>query len=554
MVAFDGSESCQRAEAYYHDYLQDPRNPSVPQSVIAHIEECIYCQSRVRTLGEALCEVDSRDWSALLERDSQVIAELRSHFEYLDELLACAQVKPFLCSLVSPSMRIRIPTPITVHLDQCAPCADDLESLRQLDLGADQLVRLGRLFGESPQDVPRLCPRGQSHATAFATMSFEGIPSEILGHLCACPRCRRQVYEQRQEFLNRSQNTRVQASSPACENITTSRLFDYVIPYGLRPESFRGQPHRDLAEHLRRCPTCLERMQHIHCTISQIAERPDSDVATVYTGQGQEEVASGDILPTPYAAYPIDVHVVRSRRATRDNSAITGRLKRRMAGAAARPFARVAFLAAAMIPLAVVFILSMPAASALSIRQVDRALAKARTVHISVFGNDSTNPIQQFWISRSRELVISESGSVQRIFDLERRQATIVPSGTAPLEHMDLDRRDREALERLMRHYLESSLDNAPVDAELSHRSEDSGTTHAGLDVYELTWSRAAGAGVSIPRKLTIYIDPLSKLPLRQEFSSWVPAIEDWHVQTVLYEYPDEDEIEAHRQTLLSVK
>ena len=86
MVAFDGSEWCQKAEAYYHDYLQDPRNPSVPEAVAVHIEACTNCQSRIRTLREALRELDEHTQVTLPDKDSRVIDELQSHFEYLDEL------------------------------------------------------------------------------------------------------------------------------------------------------------------------------------------------------------------------------------------------------------------------------------------------------------------------------------------------------------------------------------------------------------------------------------------------------------------------------------
>lgn len=559
MVAFDGSEWCRQAEAYYHDYLQDPRDPSIPEAVVAHIEACTHCQSRVQTLRETLRELNEHARMTLPEKDSQVIRELQSHFEYLDELLVCAQAKPFLCGLLAPSARIRVPTPITVHLDQCAACAEDLESLRGLELGTDQSARLGRLYRENVHDIGRLCPRAQSHATAFAAMAFEGIPSEILQHLCICPRCRQHVYEQRQELLNRALDVKAQARPLRCEEATMAGLFDYVIPYGLQSDDFRDPSHRDRAEHIRSCPACLEALQHIHSTISQIAERPDSDVATIYTAQDPNEVAGADIQPTPYGAYPIDVHVVHSRKPSGDDATIVTRLKRRIAQTTARPIARVAFLAAAMIPLAVLFIISLPAASALSIRQVDHAVARAKTVHVSMLGNDD-KVMLQWWIARDKGLVIWEPGFGQaqapKIYDLKRGQVTTVPWESAPLEYRNLDRSERQAVERSMRVHLESSAleDSVPRDAEMTRRSEDPETGHTGLDVYELTWDRPSGTGASSPRKLTLYIDPVTKLPKRREFFTWVPGLEEWHVQKVLYEYPDEETIEARRQELLSAR
>jgi len=137
MVALDGSESCRDAEVYYHDYMQDPRDPSVPPSVAVHIEHCLHCRRRIETLQQALRELEDRPERALSEKNSQLIAELQLHFEHIDDPLACADVKPFLCRLLSQLVRFRIPTPVTVHVDQCAQCADDLDSLRQLALGVD---------------------------------------------------------------------------------------------------------------------------------------------------------------------------------------------------------------------------------------------------------------------------------------------------------------------------------------------------------------------------------------------------------------------------------
>jgi hypothetical protein len=60
--------------------------------------------------------------------------------------------------------------------------------------------------------------------------------------------------------------------------------------------------------------------------------------------------------------------------------------------------------------------------------------------------------------------------------------------------------------------------------------------------------------GASNPRKLTLYIDPVTKLPKRREFFTLVPGLKEWHVQKVLYEYPDEETIEARRQELLTAR
>ena len=555
MVAFDGSESCREAEAYYHDYLQDPRDPSVPRSVAGHIDRCAYCQGRVQSLREALCDLDRRPQPTPAEGDLQLIDELQSHFEYVDEPLVCAQVKPFLCRLLSPSVRIRIPTPITVHVDQCAACAKDLESLRQFDLDAERLARLGALLEPHRQEDPCLCLRARSHAAALALLSPESMSPEILDHVCTCAHCRREVYRHRQHLLDHARLSQPQTRLSVCEQITTSDLLDWAIPYGLRPEFFWTERQQALREHIRSCPACLERMQQIHRVVADIAERADSGVTTVYAPEDYAEMPFDDARMTSSEICPLDVQVPRRDMAVASKSlGIAGRLKRRVSRTASDPLARIAFLAAAMIPLAVLFVRSLPAASALSIRQVDRVLAKARTVHVSVFGQDKAEPIQQLWISRAEGLVISELASERMIHNLRSGQTTIIPSGRGTFEHAELDSGEREKIERSARRFLEFSLDSAPLDAELILHPEAASPADVGLEIYELAWDQASDIGTSLPRKLRLYIDPVTRLPLRQEFSSWVAATNDWRVQTTVYEYPDEERIEARRQALLSAK
>lgn len=548
MVAFDGSELCHEAELYYHDYLENPGDPSVPVSVRLHIGSCTRCRQRLQALREALCELDGQGESVLPETDLQLITELQSHFEHLNEPLACAHVKPFLCRLLSPSVRIRIPTPVTVHVDRCASCSNDLDSLRQLTLGTEQLARLGRLYEGGLNEEQCACLT-ESQVDAAASARFGNMTSCVLGHLCVCPRCRQEVYERRQIHLVRLGCQTAQVGPLHCEDISPADLFDCAVPYGLQPAFFQTVAQRDLREHVRSCPQCLERMQQIHRTVFQIAERADSDVVTVYATNG----LGGTTLPHPASsscgAYPIHVRTERHHRG------IAGRLMHRLGGPTVRPLVSAAFLVAAMIPLTVLFVVSVPSASGLSIRQVDQILGRVKTVRISVFRENQNEPFRQTWISRNRGVVISEVGSESRIYDLANRRAMVVRAGSETVEHINLNRSETEAVERFVRRILESSLlDDAPLDAELTRRPESSGPTHARLDVYELTWDRSSDLRAPLPGKLRIYVDPITRLPQRHELFSWVPAMNDWHVQTSLYEYPPDDEIEAYRRTRLGLK
>ena len=91
-------------------------------------------------------------------------------FQLLDEHVACRDVKCFLPKLALACAQIRIPTPVTVHVDHCPQCTEDLAALRELNLTAPQLKRLSRFFETGRgEDVPpwrSQCqpqPEGQDH-------------------------------------------------------------------------------------------------------------------------------------------------------------------------------------------------------------------------------------------------------------------------------------------------------------------------------------------------------------------------------------------------------
>jgi hypothetical protein len=73
---------------------------------------------------------------------------LKSHFAYVDKPVSCKLVRPFIPTLLNSAVTARVPTPITVHLDNCSQCRRDLETVRKLGLEPGQLCRLGELFAD----------------------------------------------------------------------------------------------------------------------------------------------------------------------------------------------------------------------------------------------------------------------------------------------------------------------------------------------------------------------------------------------------------------------
>ncbi len=328
------------AVKWYYEFVVG-YGPDVPEAIIRHVRRCLVCRKQIARLKEAVRGAggETRGSRSTMKRD--VIDTLSLHFGCLEERVTCGRVKPFLPGLLLPSVQVRIPTPITVHIDHCPECAEDLQALRRLGLTAEQLERLEQLYRSDSLDTspraglktgsawpklvrPRLrlagalrCRRARSGISAFVRGRLEDLDAETLNHLCTCPRCRPHVRRNRQDLLENQTND---AGSPtACAaDIPLAQLFDYAVPYGRTanvaqppwrgrpalvsaegvPPSDCGQDARDTQgqdalatfvpaaevppDHVETCPACLRRIQELDETIYGIAERADSGVATVY--------------------------------------------------------------------------------------------------------------------------------------------------------------------------------------------------------------------------------------------------------------------------------
>jgi len=542
MVALNRGASCRNAEPYYYDFLLGPSKPAVPDSVADHIRNCAHCREAVRRLEEALAESETASAADPPKNDAGLIDALSLHFEYIGEYVTCAQVKPFLPALSMPSAQIRIPTPITVHLDNCPQCVADLDAIGGLNLNAEQLARLSRLFGESPSGNSALCRRAEASIPILGSGSPAEIDAEILDHLCVCPPCRARLYEYRQEVLTKQRSDEPGASASACDGLCPADIFDCVIPYGLTATG----PESPTAAHVRACPACLEKMQSLHRTLYDIAERADSDTVTVYDtkDQGKQARANAD---DRYARYGIDVRVIghagepvpgRFRPAADTRTA----RKRRILRPAIKPFVKAAALAA-LIPLALVLLVHTRSASGTGPDEIANAFAKAANVHVQLFHPDRTEPIRELWVSRQANVLMMTEGVGHVLYDVnakERRLAT--PLGEIA-EPAVLDERERRNVRNTMEGCLGLSLAGIPVDRQWQHVAHDDAR---GIDVCELTWRTHVGSGSTYLVKWEVAIDSTTKLPAQTRLFRKYSAESEWECQSRReFTYPTEAEIRS---------
>ncbi len=158
---------CEEAKLYYYDFLCDESSGLIAQSISDHIERCRNCQKQINQLKVALSQKECIRSEQGQDR-AAVTTMLQLHFAYIAEHVTCETVRPFLPGLLDPAIEIRIPTPITVHLDNCPRCDEDLKAIQKLNLNSTQLYGLSQFFAKGPSKDTTEFPDMPAAVTAMA--------------------------------------------------------------------------------------------------------------------------------------------------------------------------------------------------------------------------------------------------------------------------------------------------------------------------------------------------------------------------------------------------
>ncbi len=147
------SPTCHCAALYFYDFLYHDAESNIPKNILSHISQCSYCKFQINRLRNII--FDRNDLSAKKTQLLVLIKKLKLHFSYVNAPVTCGIAKLFFISLSDSICPIRIPTPITVHIESCQPCNDDLKTIVELNLTEQQLGQLENLLKQSgPQEVP----------------------------------------------------------------------------------------------------------------------------------------------------------------------------------------------------------------------------------------------------------------------------------------------------------------------------------------------------------------------------------------------------------------
>jgi hypothetical protein len=534
----NGKDLCQEARGYYYELLC--RDGAVPETIARHVEGCAFCQEEIRRLGNALHEADAPSKPSA----GPVISALNRQFEFLGEQVRCSHVKPFLPDLVASSPRIRIPTPITVHVEKCPQCAKDLAAIGELDLPAGQLKRLGEFYSMAAIDDPAQDEPEPSTA-ALAAFSFDGSRPEDLDRVSRSPQRRRWIYEQRALATISLDAEPNRAGVLQCSEVSTADLFDFVLPFGLDAAVIRGATGRRdaVGTHIRRCRACLERVQSLHRTIYEIADRADSAVRTVCQCRKDADGVSEAGVDCAHR-YPLDVWVLQDQRTAQAGVAESSRecdrstRRSRIRSMTRSPLLQGSASLAAVVALVAIlsFMMKTDAAKGTNFGDLDKKVQSARNVHLKSFLAGDPEPTYEKWRSGDLNKFAIVSARTCQVIDLNQGTKVIVDSNGLPGAPIELSPSQLDNCRISMNE--DNPFADAPPEDELIEVPSDSSDP---LSPRRLTYEITRDAS-----KWKVFVDPVRRLPTRAEFFRWNSAGLSWdHTGTIELTYPTKAEMES---------
>ena len=556
MMAVNPNSICKQAQAYYYEYLRGQTQERIPAKMLAHIDKCRFCQDGVNQLKTILAESEKHITESTGQTNSAITTVLRLHFAYIGAFVTCETVRPFLPSLADPALEIGVPTPITVHLDKCQQCANDLETIRQLNLTCKQLHQLGQLFAEESAVDAETCAKARNAIPSVVAMVFSETNAEVLKHLCTCPDCRELLYKDRGARSEKLSGN-LEQSPISCDAISAADIFNYVVPYGFDPENDQYAMFRQsLTSHLINCPKCLGKMQELHNTVYSILERQESGIVTRFKVDASAQDCIVSDSTNTHEDWPIEVQVF-------DKSSETDRIEARGSGVAVprkgkqklstlsiRPFIKPAAVAAAVL-LVAILLLNGPVAKAVDLGQIYKALEQIKNVYLIRFVPEKSEPIQEIWISQALNIKMFKTETQCVLWDIKGKSRKSRDLNIGSIKIVELNDDILAKVEETMDVPWDllpfDNISAVPQDAKWQQVADENvETTLSNTEVYDLVWIDKSLIGSIIHRKWRAYVEIETTLPKRIEWWEKLAEDEEYELTTAInVSYPATVEIQA---------
>ena len=558
MIAPNYNKLCVEAERHYFDFLRGEAEQPVPSEVIDHIMGCHHCREQMSQLEAMLAESKEQPQTHLAQSQMTTNAILKLHFSFVGKHVNCADARPFLPNLLVPATQIRIPTPITAHIDNCDQCREDSKKLQNLGLSHKQLITLSEVFADELDADETDCAAAREAIPAVVAMAFGRTDAKTLRHLSLCPECRQELYKFRQTILEQTKilhsRNEAQKNIFPCSSVGATDVFEYCIPYGIDPTSDEYAKFRkSLTTHIICCDECLDKIQQLHKTISCIAERPESGVATVFHIDTTANVETESI----YAGFPVRVEMAdlgsQEQPHIEEHENV---VKFKSASRNLRPLLKIAIPAAAMLMLGVGLFFNVPAAKGLGIEQIYRAIDMAKNIHISSFVVDNQKPVQETWIARNSGLYVTKTENDCTLSNISDHIQKSKDLGTGIIKQTSLSGNALAGIVTQVRSSLHimpfRTPTDIPADAKWSEITDSELIVKAGnTKVYELSWAENAYDGSITQKSWQVFMDTSTNLPnkiqwFKQSASDSGPVLES----IMIIEYPGDEEILAKTEAM----
>jgi len=522
--------------------------------MLAHIDNCRFCQAAVNQLKIVLAKSEEHTAESIGQTNSAVTANLSLHFAYTGALVTCKTIRPFLASLADPALAVGMPTPITVHLDKCQQCANDTETIRQLNLSHKQLCRLSQLFAEESAVDAEVCAKTRNAISSVGAMVFSETNAEVLRHLCTCPDCRELLYKDRQSRGEKLSGN-IKQSPISCDAISATDIFDYVVPYGFDPENDQYAMFRQsLPSHLINCAKCLSKMQQLHNTVYGILERRESGIVTCFK---MEDTNRDSTVVSPDEAYkdwPIKVQVFDKSKlvpvAPTGPAEFPTRLKQKVCALNLKQFVKLV-AAAAVISIVALLVFNGPVARAVDLGQIYKALEQIKNVCLTSFVPGKAKPTQKIWISQALNIKMFKTEAECVLWNIKNKSKKSRDLNTGSIKIVELNDDILAKVEGTMDVPWGllpfNNISVVPEDAKWQQvADENTETIITNTEVYDLMWIEKSLIGSIIHRKWRAYIEIETTLPKRIEWWEKLAEDEEYELTTVInVSYPATVEIQV---------
>jgi hypothetical protein len=554
MISADSNSICEQAQPHYYEYVCGELRERIPVEILAHIEKCRSCRAELGRLKTVLDESEEAAKNGG-QTTAAAVTNLKLHFAYAGASVTCDKVKPFIPTFATSALEVRVPTPITVHIDKCQQCANDLEVIRQLNLTYRQLCRLGQIFADKHARETVGCSQAQADILPVAAMSFSETDAEVLRHFCTCPACREQLYQHRETVCTELPSNEGGQDRFSCEEVSAADIFDYCFPYGIDPANDQYAKFRPaLTPHLRQCPTCLVKMQQLHRKVYDIADRHDSGVITCFTVKKEIKETTAAESEDLYADWPVKVEVLGEPRPEPEvvsGTTVSPRLSKPTAAKLSfRQLLKPAAVAAALV-IGALLLLNVPVAKGMDLGQVYQALRRITNVHITTFHRREPNPTQQVWVSRTSNAKMLRTETECVLWDLENKTQKTKGLMTGSIVSAELDDDVLAAVKATMAGAFGlvpfSSLSEAPKGArweQVVDKDIEFSTTNT--QVYDLLWTQAKPDGSVVHNKWRGYIEAETRLLTTMEWWEKNAGDEEYNLLNIIkVSYPTAAEIKT---------